>query len=138
MIVVDTNVLAYLFIEGDYSEKARELLKADSVWLAPFLWRSEFRNVLTLYVRKNILSKDDALKILNEAEGFMFGNEYVLNSFEIMELVAKSKCSAYDCEFVALAKRLGVDLYTSDKKVLSEFPQIASSLKSFSLHSSGR
>ena len=133
MIVVDTNVLAYLFIEGDYSEKARELLMADSVWTAPFLWRSEFRNVLTLYIRKNILSKDDALKILNEAEGFMFGNEYVVNSFEIMELVSQSKCSAYDCEFVALAKRLGTELYTSDKKILSEFPEVAISLKGFKL-----
>jgi len=131
MIVVDTNVIAYLFIEGDYTEKAKELLKYDSVWLAPRLWRSEFRSVLSLYMRKNYLSKNEALKIINEVESFISNNEYEVNSFEILELVSQSECSAYDCEFVALAKRLDVEFYTSDKKVLSQFPEIATSLKEF-------
>ena len=131
MITVDTNVIAYLFIKGDFSNKARNLLKYDSVWLAPFLWRSEFRNVLMLYMRNNYLSHDDALSIMNEAEEFMEGNEFEVNSFEILELVSQSQCSAYDCEFVALAKRLNVDFYTSDKKLLKEFPNIALSLNKF-------
>ncbi len=131
MIAVDTNVIAYLFINGSFSEKARKLLKYDSVWIAPLLWRSEFRNVLMLYMRNNDLSKEDALSIMNEAEEFMAGNEYEVNSFEILELVSQSKCSAYDCEFVALAKRLNMDFYTSDKKVLREFPSIALSLNKF-------
>ena len=131
MITVDTNVIAYLFIKGDFSKKAKQLLKYDSVWIAPFLWRSEFRNVLMPYMRNNDLSKEDALSIMNEAEEFMSGNEYEVNSFEILELVSQSKCSAYDCEFVALAKRLNMDFYTSDKKVLKEFPNIAMSLSKF-------
>ncbi len=131
MIAVDTNVIAYLFINGSFSEKARKLLKYDSVWIAPLLWRSEFRNVLMLYMRNSDLSKEDALSIMNEAEEFMAGNEYEVNSFEILELVSQSKCSAYDCEFVALAKRLNMDFYTSDKKVLREFPSIALSLNKF-------
>ena len=55
MIVVDTNVIAYLFINGDQTEKAKSLLLYDAEWIAPFLWRSEFRNILALYIRKNIL-----------------------------------------------------------------------------------
>jgi len=131
MITVDSNVIAYLFIEGNFSKKAKQLLKYDSVWIAPFLWRSEFRNVLMLYMRNNDLSKENALSIMNEAEEFMSGNEYEVNSFEILELVSQSKCSAYDCEFVALAKRLNMDFYTSDKKVLKEFPKIALNLNKF-------
>lgn len=131
MITVDTNVIAYLFIDGDFSEKAKKLLKYDSVWIAPFLWRSEFRNVLMLYMRNKDLSKENALKIMNEAEHFMSGNEYEVNSFEILDLVSQSNCSAYDCEFVALAKRLNMSFYTSDKKVLNEFPNIALSLSKF-------
>ena len=131
MIVVDTNVIAYLFIDGDFSKKAKHLLKYDSVWIAPFLWRSEFRNVLMLYMRNNYLSKEDALSIMNEAEEFMSGNEYEVNSFEILELVSQSKFSAYDCEFIALAKRLNMDFYTSDKKVLKEFSSIALGLNKF-------
>ena len=56
MIVVDTNVIAYLFIKGDYSDNAMKLLKSDPVWIVPYLWKSEFRNVLTLYIRQNHLT----------------------------------------------------------------------------------
>ncbi len=40
----------------------------------------------------------------------------------------RSDCSAYDCEYVALAKRLGVKLVTMDRKVLRAFPEVAVSL----------
>jgi predicted nucleic acid-binding protein len=46
-----------------------------------------------------------------------------------MQLVNRSECSAYDCEFVALAKYLGVPLVTADNKLLREFPGIAKSLE---------
>jgi predicted nucleic acid-binding protein len=132
MIIADTNVIAYLFIEGDCTAKAKELLKFDPIWLSPFLWRSEFRNVLRLYICQNYLSVEDAQNIMNEAEKFMKGNEYEVNSFEVLELASQSQCSAYDCEYVALAKQLKLDLlYTSDKKILNKFPDIASSLKDF-------
>ena len=131
MIVVDTNVIAYLFIQGDYSKNAVFLLKYDPIWIVPFLWKSEFRNVITLYIRKGNLSLEDAQNIMNEAEEFLSGNEYDVNSFEVFELVSKSNCSAYDCEFVALAKRLDLVFYTSDKKILREFKETAVDLKSF-------
>ncbi len=59
MIVVDTNVIAYLLLSPPYSKAAEELYCNDSKWAAPRLWRSEFRNVLTLYLRKQLLSVDD-------------------------------------------------------------------------------
>jgi predicted nucleic acid-binding protein len=41
----------------------------------------------------------------------------------VLELVRDSNCTAYDCEFVALAMRLGVKLATMDAKILKAFPQ---------------
>jgi len=130
VIVVDTNAIAYLFINGDYSDQAAALLKSDPVWLVPLLWKSEFRNILALYFRQGHVSLNEAQSIINEAEEFLSGNEYEVNSFEVLDLVSNSKCSAYDCEFVALAKRFGLDFYTSDKKILKGFPEIALDLKS--------
>lgn len=49
MIVVDSNVLAYLYLPGEYSTAAEALLEQDSDWAAPILWRSEFRNILAGY-----------------------------------------------------------------------------------------
>ncbi|MBL7164528.1 MAG: type II toxin-antitoxin system VapC family toxin, partial [Anaerolineales bacterium] len=56
MIVVDTNIIAYLYLESERSSQAERLLEKDTQWSAPLLWRSEFRNVLALYIRKKELS----------------------------------------------------------------------------------
>lgn len=128
MIVVDTNTIAYLFIKGEHTDKAKKLYIQDSDWITAFLWRSEFRNVLAQYIKKDFINLTEAQLIVSEAEHLMSGREYDVRSHTILELVSNSKCSAYDCEFVSLAKMLNLKLYTSDKLVLSEFPDIAVSL----------
>ena len=65
-----------------------------------------------------------------EADSLMEGNTYDVRSKDVLHLVNTSTCSAYDCEFVALAKFLDVSLVTMDKKVLKSFPNICVSLKS--------
>jgi predicted nucleic acid-binding protein len=40
----------------------------------------------------------------------------------VLELVRDSDCSAYDCEFIALAEKLDVKLVTMDTKILKAFP----------------
>lgn len=128
MIVVDTNIIAYLYISGDKSLQAEQLLSVDSLWNAPILWRSEFRSVLSQYLRKDFLSLDDILIIIQQAEKLLNDNEYKISSAHIMQLVNSSSCSAYDCEFVALAQYLDIPLITADKKILKEFPKVAKSL----------
>ncbi|HWP00712.1 MAG TPA: type II toxin-antitoxin system VapC family toxin [Methylococcus sp.] len=128
MIVVDTNILAYLYLPTECTPLAERLLERKPDWSAPLLWRSELRNVLTLYLRKRLLTFDQAYAIQTEAETLLADREYTVDSFEVLRLVGDSECSAYDCEFVALAKRLAVPLVTSDRKVLKNFPGIAISL----------
>jgi len=48
-----------------------------------------------------------------------------------MQLVKSSQCSAYDCEFIALAQYLDVPLITADKKILREFSKIAQTAESY-------
>ena len=129
MIVVDTNVVSYLYLTGERSQQAEQLLSLDPHWCAPVLWRSEFRSVLSLYLRKGLLTLPEVLLILEQAEALLGDHEYEVPSADIMQLVNQSECSAYDCEFVALAKYLGVPLVTADKKLLREFPTIAKSLE---------
>jgi predicted nucleic acid-binding protein len=131
MIIVDTNVIAYLYLPNRYTSAAEKLLIKEPVWSAPYLWRSELRNVLALYLRKKMLSFDQVIQIQTEAELLMGENEFVVNSSDILSLVKDSACSAYDCEFVALAKNLNCTLVTIDKKILSEFPSTAKSLQQF-------
>ena len=128
MIVVDSNILAYLYLPGEFTEAAEALFESDPDWAAPILWRSEFRNILAGYVRRGSLSFDQALAIQQEAESLLAGAEYEVDSPSVMLLVKDSDCSAYDCEFVALARQLGATLVTMDGKLLRTFPKIARAL----------
>ena len=125
MIVVDTNVLAYLYLPGEHTAAAEALLERDPEWSAPILWRSEFRNILAGYVRRNDISFEHAVSLQKEAESLLAGGEYEVESRVVLELVRDSDCSAYDCEFVALAMRLDTKLFTMDKKLLRAFPNRA-------------
>ena len=125
MIVVDSNVLAYLYLPGEYTAAAEALLESDADWAAPVLWRSEFRNILAGYLRRGSLTFVQAYALQSEAEDLLRGAEYEVDSYQVMELVRDSTCSAYDCEFVALAKKLGVKLVTMDGKLLRSFQDIA-------------
>lgn len=130
MIVVDTNVIAYFYLPGEFSMAAEALLQHDPEWAAPPLWRSEFRNILAGYVRRAMLSLEQAYVIQTEAEALLEGREFDVDSREVLELVGGSDCSAYDCEFVALAQRLGTRLVTMDRKLLKAFPTTAVALSS--------
>ena len=78
MIVVDTNVIAYLYLPGEHTAKAETL---------------------------------------------MAGAEHDVDSRQVLDLVRDSKCSAYDCEYIAVAMTLGVPLVTMDAKLRKSFPE---------------
>ena len=131
MIVVDTNIIGYLLLPTEFSDKASLLYQNDPEWVAPGLWRSEFRNVLAFYMRQKIINLAEALAIQEEAEDLMADREYNVPSVSVLGLVDNSTCSAYDCEFVALAKQLSLKLVTADKKILNDFPDDAISLNHY-------
>ena len=128
MIVVDSNVVAYLYLQGEYTAAVETLLEQDSDWAAPVLWRSEFRNILAGYLRRKTLTFEQACELQGEAEDLLAGSEFEVDSRAVLELVRTSDCSAYDCEFVALAVKLDTKLFTVDKKLLKAFPDRAVSL----------
>lgn len=125
MIVVDTNLIAYLHIEGERTAQVQQVLRKDPEWAVPFLWRSEFRNVLAFYLRQQVFSLDDAQAIMQQAESLLQGREYEVSSRRVLDIVMSSHCSAYDCEFVVLAQDLQCPLVTADRRVLTNFPAAA-------------
>jgi predicted nucleic acid-binding protein len=122
VIVVDSNILAYLYLPGDRTAAAEALLEQDPEWAVPTLWRSEFRNILAGYMRRKTVTFDQACSLQREAESLLAGAEFEVDSSAVLELVRDSDCSAYDCEFIALAIKLNTKLVTVDKKLLREFP----------------
>ena len=128
MIVVDTNVIAYRWLPGPRNADCDALVRLDTEWAAPLLWRSEFRNVLAGYIRSGKLPVADAERAMRHAAASLLGGEFAVADDVVLGLVGRSKCSAYDCEFVALAEALDTLLVTEDKALLATFPKRCRSL----------
>lgn len=130
MIVADTNLIVYLFITGDQTPLAQEVLEKDPHWIVPPLWQSEFRNVLAGYMRRG-MELSQAQEVMTDALLTLENRQVAPSSEKVFELVSKSDCTAYDCEFIALAQQLNILLVTSDKQLLQRFPGSAIALKEF-------
>lgn len=125
MIVADTNTIAYLYLPTAQTDDVVSLLHKDPQWVAPLLWRSEFRNILALYIKKGIIDLTTAVAMQSQAEQQLADREYTVNSMDVLALASDSGCSAYDCEFISLAKSLNVKLITGEKKLIQMFPEVA-------------
>ena len=131
MIVADANLITQFAIHDVGSDLADAVCEADPVWVAPMLWRSEVRNAALKYVRHVGMSLDAALLAMHTAEEVVSRREYTVNTRKVLELATQSGCSAYDCEYVALALDMNVNLVTSDKQVLRAFPKLALTPENF-------
>ena len=124
-VVVDTNVVAYYWLPGAHTEQAVALRRRCDDWFVPKLWRSEFCSVLGQYLRAGSIGLDQARALIRSVEAELVDSERESDLGMVMDLVAASTCSAYDCEFVALARSMGIPLVTEDAQVLRDFPENA-------------
>lgn len=130
MIVVDSNVIAYCWIHGERTALAHRLRRLDPDWHAPVLWRSELRNILAGYRRDGSLDGTQVRQVMSTAEAGLGGREHHLPSERVFAVLERSRLSAYDSEFVALAEILDVRLVTEDRAILAACPDRALSLAS--------
>lgn len=125
MIAVDAMVIVAAILDGDARSFAEAWRRRDPRWMAPPLWRSEVRNVLTSCVRRQRLTADAAHEAMDLAELLMADGTSEVESGHVLRLAHASGCTAYDCEYVAVAEALGVQLLTADRQVLAAFPRVA-------------
>ena len=123
MIVVDVNVIAYFWLRGPHIALVERLMSFDPVWAAPVLWRSEFRNVVAGMLRRGMHDVSTLQHLVSDAEAHMM--QYPVSSNAVLDAVAASRCTAYDCEYVVLARALRVPLATMDRQLLQAFPDTA-------------
>lgn len=131
MIVADSNVLAYLWLPGEHTGAARAVWDKDPDWHVPVLWRAEMRSILVGYLRRQSLNLVDVLMAMTAMEQSLGQNEHHVDSATVFDVAQRSSCSAYDCEFVALAEALAAPLVTEDRQILAAFPQRAVRMADF-------
>ena len=123
--MVATNIIAYYWLPGGHTESDVALRRHTDEWFVPTLWRSGFRNVLARYLRAGMIGPAQASALIRSAEAELVHGERDVDSAAVMGLVAKSACSAPDCEFVALAKSVGYPLIAKDARIVRTFPETA-------------
>lgn len=124
MIVVDANLIGALFVQSDQSPLATQIFEKDPDWYAPLLWQSEMRSLLTNYLRHKLITLEKATQIMDEVHALMMEHERHVSSSLVLDLVTASKCTSYDCEYIALAREMNLTLVTFDKEIVGEFPGI--------------
>ena len=128
MQIVDTNIVAYLLIDGDHSAAALELRRRDSNWRSESFLLVEFTNVLASSIASKRMTLSQARDFLTEAVTLLDGRLGRLPHFSMLEASVRYQVSAYDARFLALAQQLGLPLVTEDAKLRRAAPNLTQSL----------
>jgi predicted nucleic acid-binding protein len=131
LIVVDSNVLAYLLIEGEQTPQAAAVWRLDPEWCLPVLWRHEFLNILATYVKAGGADIADVEEVWREALRLAGPGEHEGDPIAALRLAVRHKISAYDAQFVALAQQLEIPLVTEDRRLRAAFPGQFLSMQAF-------
>ena len=125
MIVVDTNVVVQLVAGGDQYIATARLLRRDAMWSAPPILMSELRNVLLGFVRRGAITEEQAAAMIEDAAGILGGRIAGISGPQTIATALECGLTAYDAEFVVLARMLRVPLATLDQAILSGAPDVA-------------
>jgi predicted nucleic acid-binding protein len=121
VVLVDTNILAYLLIEGDRTPAAQALYGRDPDWRSESFIMVEFSNILATYVRTRALTHKQGTGLLAEAEALMPALTS-LQHRQGLDTATEFGISAYDARFIAVARQMRVKLITEDVKLRAAVP----------------
>ena len=128
MLLVDTNVVAYLLIEGDHTQAAQQLRRRDPDWRSEAFLLVEFTNVLASSISTKRMTFDLAEDFLGKAVALFDGKLRRMPPAPVLAAAVRHGVSAYDARFLALAEALGLRIVTEDKKLRMAAPNLTQSL----------
>lgn len=128
MLLVDTNVVAYLLIEGDHTEAAHQLRARDTDWRSEAFLLVEFTNILASSIATKRMTLRVAGTILAKAVELFEGKLGRVPHAAVLAIAARHRVSAYDARFLALAHQVGRRLITEDARLRAAAPKLTQSL----------
>jgi predicted nucleic acid-binding protein len=128
MLLVDTNVVAYLLIEGDHTQAAQQLRRRDPDWRSEAFLLVEFTNVLASSVATKRMTLGLAKNSLGKAVALFDGKLRSMPPASVLAAAVRHRVSAYDARFLALAEAIGLPVVTEDKKLRDAAPNLTQSL----------
>ena len=128
MLLVDTNVVAYLLIEGHHTEAAQQLRRRDPDWCSEAFLLVEFTNVLASSIAIRRMPLGLAEDCLGKAVALFEGKLQSMPPASVLAAAVRHRVSAYDARFLALAEAIGLPIVTEDKKLRDAAPNLTQSL----------
>jgi predicted nucleic acid-binding protein len=125
MIVADASLLAHLLIPSPESALAEDVYRKDPEWSAPVLWRSELGSVLLKHMRHSGMKIELAKAVVEKALLVIRDRETLPLTPAVLEAALFFNVSAYDAEYLVVARQLGVPLLTFDRKLQLAAPGLA-------------
>lgn len=125
MIVVDPALLAGRFVPGLDASPAESVFARDQRWALPRIWRAFFRETVAARVRSGALAMERALTLEGEVVKALAGRDVDSDARTVLKMVVATGCPAALCEFAWLARSLNAPLVTTDRVLLTSFPEHA-------------
>src|SRR5437764_12111466 len=128
MLLVDTNIIAPLYVRSAGSQAVAKLFARDAVWRTEPLALIELSNVLIAYERARYITAATARDCLNRAAAFLQPHFFRVTHQAALEAALDYRVTAYDARFLALADQLGSRLVTEDTRLRTAAPALTQSL----------
>jgi predicted nucleic acid-binding protein len=128
MVLVDTNVIAPLYVRSARTDAVEELFARDAVWRTEPLALIELSNVLITYERARYITAATARDCLSRAAAFLQPQLFRVSHQAALEAALDYRVTAYDARFLALADQLGSRLVTEDARLRAAAPALTQSL----------
>ena len=128
MILVDTNIIAPLYVRSARTDAVEELFARDAVWRTEPLALIELSNVLITYERARYITAATARDCLSRAAAFLQPQLFRVSHQAALDAALRYGTTAYDARFLALAQQLGQRLVTEDAKLRAAAPRLTQSL----------
>jgi predicted nucleic acid-binding protein len=128
MIVVDSSVISFLFLEGELTESVKELHRIDSEWITPPILNHEMLNILAV-----VGTADQAVapmeEIWRDIRALLGSRQQVPDPLRSLHLAIELKISGYEAQYVALAQQLNMPLVTEEQRLLEQLPDLCLSIE---------
>ena len=127
-MLVDTNIVVNLLIDGPYSHSARALYALDRDWQSESLLMTELVNVLATTVRTQMLALAAAEATLTEAKHLLSQGLRNVADQDVLSAATHFGVNGYDARFLAVARAIGQPLITEDAKLRRAAPSLTCSI----------
>lgn len=130
-IVVDSNIVAALFLAMPYSEAAQQhyisWLQSGRTLIAPTLFEYEIASILRRYVRAGMLTEKESYIQLDNI--FLSNIQTIAPTRALHHSALKwaariGQAKAYDAHYLALAAQENAEFWTADKRLVNGVRQL--------------